>query len=72
MKKPIKKNQTKYAALDVFENDDRILLIEDEGEDGLWADLAKGYSCDGCSSLHEPTPKRLIDAARSIQQTPAH
>lgn len=62
------KNKTSYRSLDRLAADPRILEIWDEGPDGLWADLARGFNNEGCSSLHEFTCAELIAAVQRIEK----
>lgn len=56
------KNKTKYKSLDKIALDPRVVSIWDEGDDGLWIELAKGYNSDGASCVHEWNVKDLIQA----------
>lgn len=37
-----------------------------------WASLAKGYNWDGCSTIHEPTVKRLCEALEDVKEGPTY
>lgn len=56
------KNKTKYKVLDKIAADPRVKEIWDEGEDGLWLSLEKGYNNEGASQIHEWSVKDLINA----------
>lgn len=64
------KNKTKYKSLNRYENDCRVVSIysEEDSDDGLWADLAKGYVLDGCTSVHAWSVTRLMDDIRRVKQ----
>jgi hypothetical protein len=55
-----RKNQTNYKELNQLAKDPRVVRIWDEGDDGLWVELAKGYNSEGTSHIHEWSVKDLI------------
>jgi hypothetical protein len=70
-------NKTRYKSLDIMARDPRIVEIWDEGDDGIWAQLAPDYNFDGSSCLHEWSCQGLLRAWRTqisigpIDPTPA-
>jgi hypothetical protein len=54
------KNNTHYKTLDYICDDPRVVTIWDEGEDGIWIQLAEGYNIDGCSCVHEWNVRDLM------------
>lgn len=61
------KNETNYRSLDKIANDPRVEKIWDEGEDGIWIQLAPGFNWDGYSCVHEWSVKDAIAAFSSVQ-----
>lgn len=58
-------NRTRYKSLDKLASY-HVVEVWDEGDDGLWARLAPGYTTeDGCSCLHEHTVSELLRRART-------
>lgn len=58
-------NKTRFKGLDRMTRDPRIVEIWDEGDEGIWAQLAPGYNFDGSSCLHEWTVRDLLQAWQS-------
>jgi hypothetical protein len=61
------RNKTRYKTLDKVASDPRVVEVWDEGEDGLWVELAEGFNHEGTSGLHEYTCKDLIEALGRIE-----
>ena len=64
------KNQTRYRSLNRIAADPRVLLVWDEGDDGIWVDLVDGWeSYLGDSCVHEWTLAEVIRSFRWIQKS---
>ena len=61
------KNKTGKKSLDKLAADPRIVEVWDEGEDGMWAELANGWIWDEVHTLHEHTVKDLLNAYKQIR-----
>jgi len=64
------KNHTSYRSLDKIAADPRVVEIWDEGEDGIWVQLAEGYNWDDVSCVHEWKVKDVIEAFRWVKEGP--
>jgi len=58
------KNLTRFRTLDVVAADPRVVEVWDEGEDGIWIALARGWNAEGCSCVHA---WRVSDALRDFR-----
>jgi len=62
------KNNTKHKALNRIASDPKVEQIWDEGDDGLWISLNKGWNREGCSCVHEWSVKKLISSFESVEK----
>ena len=62
------KNQTSFRSLDRVAADPRVTQVWDEGDDGVWIELADGWVSDcGTSCVHEWSVRDALRAFRSIR-----
>lgn len=50
--------------VDRIKADPRVESVWDEGEDGWWAMLKKGWQWDDCHGIHERSPRALLEVLR--------
>jgi hypothetical protein len=62
------KNETRYKSLNIVNNDPRVDKAFDEGEDGIWIWLKKGWTADpmGAHDVHEWKAKDAVRVFKGI------
>jgi hypothetical protein len=46
--------------------DPRVAGISDEGENGIWIQLAPGFNAEGCSQVHADTVRDVVSDFRAF------
>lgn len=64
---PYSKNKTRFKSLNKIAQDPRVEEIWDEGSDGIWIALQKGFAWEGVHCVHEWSVKDLLVSFRSVE-----
>ena len=62
------RNLTTCKTLDRVAEDPRVTEVRDEGSDGYWVDLVRGYNFEGQCSLRGETVREVLDLMRLVEQ----
>jgi hypothetical protein len=66
--KPVTRNRTSYKSLDSIAKSDKVSEVwsEESTGDGIWVQLAPGYSWEECHSIHEDTVGAVLVSFKSV------